>query len=182
MSVPVAILAAVAATLAGGIPTYPGATRSEVGGAFFLTTRDAPEAARAKYAEVLRKAGWKPSEDDAVLNGDVPGASPEQNAAVKQAGLLLSFERDGRTADILIRSGTDKRRRPVTMLMIIPGTVPGSRDPKREWGPHPPPSKARAGGLGDPQQKWGPHPPPSEARAGVVGRPTTGGSRGRSAR
>jgi len=114
------------AAAVSGIPAYPGARPVTLGGAIVQTTPDAPATVKARYAEVFRKAGWKASEDDAILNGDVPGAPPEHNAAVRQAGTLLSFERAGRTADILITPGTDARRKPVTILMIVPGTMPAT--------------------------------------------------------
>jgi hypothetical protein len=120
-------LALLLAAALAGLPPYPGARALPFAGGTLLSTPDSPATVAKRYAEVLRKAGWVPSEADSVLNGDVPGASPEQNAAAKRAGTLLSFERGRGTADILISTGTDSRRRPVTYLMIILGKQGGPR-------------------------------------------------------
>lgn len=120
----IGISIALAAALASP-PLYPGARVATVGGMVVQTIPDQPEAVKARYVALLRKAGWRPSIDEAVLNGVLPGMTVQQQVAVRQAGTLLSFERDGRTADILISAGTDRLTRGVTTLLVVAGKVPG---------------------------------------------------------
>ncbi|MBM3276152.1 MAG: hypothetical protein FJZ00_13445 [Candidatus Sericytochromatia bacterium] len=111
--------AAAHAAAGAGLPPYPGATAVDVAGATLLTTRDPQPVARAKYAALLQKAGWRPAFPDAVLDGTPPGTPATASAALRQAGTLLSFVRNGRTADIWISAGVDRHRKPVTMLMLM---------------------------------------------------------------
>jgi hypothetical protein len=107
-----------------GLPPYPGATAVEVAGAIVLTTRDPQSVARVRYEAIMRKAGWLPAYPEGVLNGALAGAGA--SAALKEAGTLLSFVRDSRTADIWISSGVDRHRKPVTMLMLMSEQRPRS--------------------------------------------------------
>jgi len=123
----IALLAAVVATLS--VPPYPGGSQRIVAGTVVITTRDPARQARTTYEAAMRKAGWVPAASDELLNGDIPGASKADNEAVRRAGTLLSFERQGHTADIFISQGIDRRRRPVTVLMVLmPDRAPGGRE------------------------------------------------------
>lgn len=106
------------------VPAYPGGKAVHMAGSIVVTTPDPLPKVKTGYTALFRKAGWKPTAPDDVLNGDVPGAGKADMEALARAVTYLSFERQGLVADLFLAPGKDRRNRPITLVTILAGPAP----------------------------------------------------------